>query len=80
MIAQGIIAEKIHFKKNASSGQKHSRQAYKVIGQGKAGRQERPAGSGWPRRSKDVPALTANIFEAVTNRTNIRNKTWGTCH
>ncbi len=62
MIAQSIIVEKIHFKKNASSGQKHSRQTYKVIGQGQAGLHDKPASSGRHAGSKDVPTFNCQYF------------------
>ncbi len=67
-----ISLQKIHFSKSANSGHiDKTKKAGQIIERSTKTRQ-----ASWV----NVPALTANIFAAATNRTNILNKTGGTLH
>ncbi len=64
--SEHISSQKIHCNKTRALVWAQNRQAGKIMQEGWQGRQPK-----WI----NVPAITANIFVAATNRTNIHNKT-----
>jgi hypothetical protein len=72
--------QKIHFKKQAlvASKKKQGKRVDKAGGQTRQVRQTWWAGQQGRHVNRCFPALTANIFDGHTNRTNINNKTSNT--